>query len=155
MVAFYTEDEYSRAYTELLELLKYVPASTVQKIPKENIDMYELNKDKSYEYHYDNDLSFEEQNISHLTKILIANLYIEYWATDEERAIIKEHDSKELEALEIEKNKQYNTDDIFASRKKKLEEKAQNIENTSMIVIENTNIFKKIMEKIKKMLHLT
>lgn len=155
MVTFYTEDEYSRAYTELLEILKYVPASTAQKIPKENIDMYELNKDKNYEYHYNNDLSFEEQNISHLTKILIANLYIDYWATDEERDIIKEHDSKELEALEIEKNKQYNTDDIFASRKKKLEEKAQNIENTSMIVIENTNIFKKIMEKVKKMLHLT
>lgn len=155
MVTFYTEDEYSRAYTELLEILKYIPAITVEKIPKENIDMYELNKDKNYEYHYDNDLSFEEQNISHLTKILIANLYIDYWATDEERSIIKEHDRKELEALEIEKNKQYNTDDIFANRKKKLEEKVQNIKNTSMIVVENTNIFKKIMEKIKKMLHLT
>lgn len=155
MVTFYTEDEYSRAYTELLEILKYIPDSSTQKIPKENIEMYELNKDKNYEYHYDNSLSFEEQNISHLTKILIANLYIDYWATDEERAIIKEHDSKELEALEIEKNKQYNTDDIFANRKKKLEEKVQNIEETSMIVIENTNIFKKIMEKIKKMLHLT
>lgn len=155
MVTFYTEDEYSRAYTELLEILKYIPTSSAQKIPKENIDMYELNKDKNYEYHYNNDLSFEEQNISHLTKILIANLYIDYWATDEERDIIKEHDSKELESLEIEKNKQYNTNDIFASRKKKLEEKAQNIENTSMIVIENTNIFKKIMEKVKKMLHLT
>lgn len=155
MVTFYTEDEYSRAYTELLEVLKHFTTSTIEKIPKEVIEMYELNKDKDYEYHYDTDLNFEEQNISHLTKILIANLYIDYWATDEERAIIKEHDSKELEALEIEKNNQYTTYDIFANRKKKLEEKAQNIENTSIMVIENTNIFKKIMEKIKRLLHLT
>lgn len=154
-MTFYTEDEYSRAYTELLEILKYIPDSSIEKIPKENIEMYELNKDTNYEYHYDNNLTFEEQNISHLTKILIANLYIDYWATNEERTIIKEHDSKELEALEIEKNRKYNTDDIFANRKRKLEEKAQNIENTSMIVVENTNIFKKIMKKIKKLLHLT
>lgn len=155
MVTFYTKEEYSKAYTELLEILKYIPNSTFEKIPKQNIDMYQLNKDTNYEYHYNTNFSFEEQNISQLTRILIANLYIDYWATDEEKAIIEELDKNELKELEIEKSKQYNTDDIFANRKQKIEEKIQNVETTSMIVIQKPNIFKKLLTKIKKILNLT
>lgn len=155
MVTFYTKEEYSKAYTELVEILKYIPTSTFEKIPKENIDMYETNKDINYKYHYNTDFSFEEQNISQLTRILIANLYIDYWATDEEKAIIQELDKNELREIEIEKSKQYNTDDIFASRKQKISKKIQNIETTSMIIIEKPNVFKKMLIKIKQFLNLT
>ena len=117
--------------------------------------MYEDNKDINYEYHYNTDICFEEQNISHLTRILLANLFIDYWATDEERRIIQEHDKNELKQLELEKNKQYNPDDIFASRKKKIEAKAQSVENTSMIVLKDSNFFTKLFMKIKNFLHLT
>lgn len=155
MVTFYTKEDYSKAYTELLEILKHIPAHTFEKIPKENIHMYEDNKDINYEYHYNTDICFEEQNISHLTRILLANLFIDYWATDEERRIIQKHDKNELEQLELEKNKQYNPDDIFASRKKKIEQKAQSVENTSMIVLKDSNFFTKLFIKIKNFLHLT
>ena len=36
---------YRRAYTELLEILKYLPQEEYEKIPKEKIEFYEKNKD--------------------------------------------------------------------------------------------------------------
>lgn len=45
-------NEYSRNYTEVLEILKYIPIDEYNKIPKQKIEFYEKYKDRSYEYEY-------------------------------------------------------------------------------------------------------
>lgn len=155
MLVTYTKEEYAKAYTELLEVLKYVSKSSFEKIPKENIEMYEKLKDKNYEYHYNGNLEIDEQNISHLTTILIANLYIKYWASEEERKNIEENDKKELEQIENEKRAMYNPDNLFIN-KRKIENKQSDVkpeENLSLTIVENKNIFKRIIEKLKSIIN--
>ncbi len=156
MVNCYTKEDYAKAYTELLEILKYFSKESLEKLPKENIEMYNLEKDKSYNFTYNKELELDEQNISKLTIILIANLYIQYLASDEERNAIKERDKKELEFLENQKREMYNPDKIFENRKEvRVKDNIENIdkieqnENVSLSVVKKQNIFIKIIEKIK------
>lgn len=150
MVVTYTKEDYAKAYTELLEVLKHVSSSSLNKIPKENLEMYNQNKDKNYKYEYNSKLEFEQQQMSRLTRILIANIYIQYWASEEERNRIKQMDKNELAQMEIEKRNMYNPDDLFSNRKKE-----NKIEKESLAIINKKNILERIVEKIKQILNLT
>ncbi len=150
MVVTYTKEDYAKAYTELLEVLKHISYSSLNKIPKEDLEMYNQNKDKNYKYEYNSKLEFEQQKMSRLTRILIANIYIQYWASEEERTKIKQMDRNELEQIEIEKRNMYNPDTLFSNRKKQ-----NKIETESLVIIKKKNIFERIVEKIKQILNLT
>lgn len=152
MVNIYTKEDYAKAYTELIEILKYVPNEDLRKIPKEKIEMYIKNKDRNYKYIYNINTSFENQNISKLTKILIANIYIQYWASNEEREEIRNQDKKELYNIEMRKKEIYNTDNLF-NKKSRIEENCN--QETSITVIKKKNIIEKIINKIKKWFKLT
>ncbi len=141
----YTKEEYKKACTELLEILKHVPISSLNKIPKETIGMYNLNKHQSYKYYYDEALELEEQKISHLTQILIANLYIEYWASEEEKKKIKEKDKQEIEKIEKQKRELYSPNEIFENKKR-----SKNQETVELTVTKKKNILEKLIEKIRK-----
>lgn len=154
MVTFYTKEDYAKAYTELLEILKYIPNTSFEKIPNEVIEMYELNKDSTYIFHYDMNVSFELQNVMQLTRILIANLYIDYWATDKQRELIQKHDNEEFEQLELEKRKLYDPDNIFSNRKNAISKNVSHEQQTSLAIVKDYNIFTKLIKKIRKMLHI-
>ena len=47
------EDNYSKAYKEIVEILKYVPEESVNKIPKEMRDMFEAEQLKTYNFQID------------------------------------------------------------------------------------------------------
>lgn len=150
MTLVYTKEDYARAYAELIEILKYISINSLNKIPKENLEMYNSNKDENYIFKYNDELEFEEQNISQLTRILVANLYIEYWANQEEKNAIKQMDRRELEQIEMQKRAIYNPDNLFKKLKK------QNTEEiTDLTIPKKKNIFEKILDKIKIKLNLT
>ena len=152
MIDIYTKEDYAKSYTELIEILKYISKSDLNKIPKDKIKNYIKNKDNDYIYIYDSKKNFENQNISKLTKILIANLYIEYWADEEEKAQIKINDRKEIYDIDNKNAEKYRTDNIFEKKKKTNEE---NVEETSLTIIKKKSFIQKIIEKIKKKLKLT
>ncbi len=151
MINIYTKEDYAKSYTQLLEIVKHLSYEDVKKIPKEKLLYYKKNKDIAYTYFYNPQLSFEEQT-SKLTKILIANLYVDYWTTEEERMEIKNNDKKELYDREIEKTKQYPVNNLF-SRKKKADK--INTTVTSITVIKQKSILSQILYKIKKLFKLT
>lgn len=151
MINVYTKEDYAKSYMELLEIFRYISYEDVKKIPREKLAYYEKNKDITYLYSYNPQLSFEEQT-SKLTKILIANLYIDYWTTAEQRTELKAHDREELNALEMEKKKKYPTKNLF-SRKNNSDKVDTTI--TSMTVINQKSIFSQILCKIKKLFKLT
>ena len=45
-----TNNTYARAYTEILEIIKYFPKEEYAKIPKEKIEFYRKNMDTNYNY---------------------------------------------------------------------------------------------------------
>ena len=93
------EDNYSKAYKEIVEILKYVPEESVNKIPKEMRDMFEAEQLKTYNFQIDTEKPFEEQEILEETKAILANIFRDYWATDEQKARIIEKENNEEKYL--------------------------------------------------------
>ena len=110
--------QYANAYTEVLDILKYVSKEDYEKIPKSKIKVFEENSNKNYSFTYDESKTLEEQNVSEITKAIIAILFRDYWATKEQRYIIikkqqeiKEQKQKELMA-KFEQNKNISEKDL-------------------------------------------
>ncbi len=103
--------QYANAYTEVLDILKYISKEDYEKIPKSKIKVFEENSNKNYSFTYDENKTLDEQNVSEIAKAIIAILFRDYWATKEQRYVIikkqqeiKEQKQKELMA-KFEQNK--------------------------------------------------
>ena len=143
--------EYAMAYTEVVEILKYVPDGEVQKIPKEKLEFYKTNMDYEYNYNLDMTKEFEEQEMSEITKAILANIFRDYWATPYQKERIEAKEKYDLEKLEEEKREKYNPDNIFKNKK---EENV--IENTNLPVEIKKEIFlKKLISFIKGLFNKT
>ena len=110
--------QYANAYTEVLDILKYISKEDYEKIPKSKIKVFEENSNKNYNFTYDENKTLDEQNVSEITKAIIAILFRDYWATKEQRYVIikkqqeiKEQKQKELMA-KFEQNKNISEKDL-------------------------------------------
>lgn len=77
--------DYSKAYREVLEVLKYIPKEDLNKIPKEVLELFKKEEDKNYIFSLDKSIEFKEQILLYETKVILAYLYIDYWADKEEK----------------------------------------------------------------------
>ncbi len=129
---------YRNAFSELIVLLRSLPQSELLKIPYEEVEFYTKNMNEDYKFEYDYSKTIDEQNISMITKDLLANIYIYYLADNKEELIAEE------EKCEIVKK-----NDIFEKKEKTIIDT-----KTDLIVIEEEkNIFKKMISKIREFLH--
>ena len=98
------EDNYPKAYKEVIEILKYVPEESVNKIPQTMLDTFKTKMDKEYNFIVDINKAFEEQELLEETKAIFANIFRDYWATPYQKEKI---DMLELEqqAIKIKKIK--------------------------------------------------
>ena len=110
--------QYANAYTEVLDILKHISKEDYEKIPKSKIKVFEENSNKNYNFIYDENKILDEQNVSEITKVIIAILFRDYWATKEQRYIIikkqqeiKDQKQKELMA-KFEQNKNISEKDL-------------------------------------------
>lgn len=118
MITVYTDKDYSKSYTELVEILKYFPKTDLVKIPKDKLLSFIKNRDTNYNFCYNPELDIELQNVSKLTYVLLANLYIDFLADKEEQKYIRNRDLQELNNLEKQNREKYDIDTIFSKRKK-------------------------------------
>lgn len=143
------KEVYAIAYKEVLEILKYLEEEDYKKIPEKMIQVFETFCDKEYEFNYDPNLTLDENHISKIGKAIIAILYRDYWASDEERReIIKKENEERLE-LEEEKRKRYNPDELF---KKNVDNTEESDQKAAEITIYKQSIFVRIRQKIKEIL---
>lgn len=122
------EDNYSKAYKEIVEILKYVPEESVNKIPKEMRDMFEAEMDKNYSFEIDTAKPFEEQELLEETKAILANIFRDYWATDYQKARIVEKENQDREEWERQKREKYDPNDIFKNRNVNNNDITQNVQ---------------------------
>lgn len=146
--------QYANAYTELLDILKYISKEDYEKIPKSKIKVFEENCNKNYNFTYDENKTLDEQNVSEITKVIIAILFRDYWATKEQRYIIikkqqeiKDQKQKELMA-KFEQNKNISEKDL------KKVNVASDLDidyarGTNLETYKEENIFKRIISKIR------
>lgn len=129
---------YRNAFSELMVLLRSLPQSELLKIPYEEVEFYTKNMNEDYKFEYDYSKTIDEQNISMITKDLLANIYI-YYLADNKEELIAEEEKCEI----VIKN------DTFEKKEKTIIDT-----KTDLIVIEEEkNIFKKIISKIREFLH--
>ena len=109
-------NEYSKAYTEVLEIINHFSEDEYKKIPKEKIDFFEKNKDKDYYFQINPNADLAEQNISQNANAILVTLFRDYFATDRQKEVLKNLLQQNQEKIEIEKQKKYNPNNIFNNR---------------------------------------
>lgn len=106
-----------KAYTEVLELLKFFSTEQVKKIPETKLKVFLKYRDENYNYKVDKTKSFFEQNMMPETKAIFTILFEDYWATDEQRKVLKQKEAEAFKELENKKRSLYNPDDLFKNRR--------------------------------------
>jgi len=138
--------EYANAYSEVLEILKNISKEDYEKVPSEKIDLFEKNDNKNYNFQYDTNLTLDEQNVSKRAKAIIAILFRDYWATPEQREKILAKQNYDRIQIEKNKQKQYNVDNIFKNKERKVE----TVENSVSMIEYKESIFSKIKKWFKQ-----
>lgn len=110
------DNKYAKAYTEILELIKYLPENEYNKIPSEKIDFYEKNKDKEYKFIFNPDKPIEEQITSRETNAIIIQLFRDYFASESQKEKLKELLKTNDKKYDEELREKYNPD-VFAERR--------------------------------------
>lgn len=107
------ENNFHKAYKEILELLKYMPKKDVEKIPEEMIYTFKMKMDTEHQFEIDESIPLDKQDFLEETKDILSNMFRDYWATPRQREKILAREKLEKEKLEEERRKKYNPDNIF------------------------------------------
>ena len=94
------DNKYAIAYSEVLEILKHIPIEDYNKIPKNEIELFEAYADNNYTFNCDTSKTLEEQNVSDITKGIIILLFRDYWATPYQKEIIQEKERQYRQKIE-------------------------------------------------------
>ena len=145
--------KYANAYTEVLEILKYISAEDYNKIPKTKIKLFETNANYNYCFTYNPDKTLNEQDVSKITKGIIAILFRDYWATDiqKEKIIAKQNYDRRI--IQEQKN-EFKSNDVFKRKNdfnfKEVYNKNTTSNNKLPIEVKKLNFFQKMIELIRK-----
>ena len=147
------ENNYPKAYKEVIEILKYVPQESVDKIPQTMINTFKAKMDNTYNFSIDINKSFEEQELLEETKAILANIFRDYWATPYQKERIQAKERYDMEKIEEEKRAKYNSD-IFKTKENnktenKIEEGNTNSNNLP-IEVKKERFYEKIIKFFKK-----
>lgn len=147
------DSKYGIAYSEVLEILKHIPIEDYNKIPRNEIELFETYADKDFTFNYDSSKTLEEQNVSNITKGIIILLFRDYWATEIQRNKIVSKQNYDRVKLEEKKKEMYNPDNIFINNhKNSLVDIPENKQEKSLVKIDDIKWYKKIWNRIKNFL---
>lgn len=156
------DEEYKCAYKEVYMIIENSDDDIKSKIPKDKIEFYKSHMDTGYEFELDLDKELSEQNLLYPTRCILANLFRDYIATEEDRAEILKEEQEELNQIEEEKRKKYNPDDIFKDNSKPKVETAkievaeihtEEMQKDLALLDENITWFEKVKNKIFEFLN--
>lgn len=140
-------NNYSKAYKEVLEIIKYLPKEEYERIPKEKIEFFEQNCDKEYNFIFDISKTLEEQEFLRETNAIIVTLFRDYFATDTQKEKLERILIANEQKYQEELRKKYNPEDIFKKQEKVYQKPIEN-ENMQMIEVKEENLLQKVFNKI-------
>lgn len=141
---------YTRAYTEVLEILSHFSREEYDKIPAEKIEFYKENMDKEYDYRINLKVDLSKQNISREANAILISLFRDYFATEKQKSTLDNLLNQNQLKSEKEKIEKYSSNNIF---KDKLPiSKATMEENVSIIEFKES-LFSKFFNRIKKIFY--
>lgn len=135
--------DYSCVLTEVNEIFKYLDKNILEKLPLKLRAEILTKKNNEYQFKYDTSKQLDEQNIMPQTRSLFSALYLMYCCTPEEKKellkICEENEEKYKEEVSIN----------FPNENNKI------TENTNLTITSKEKWYKKIFNKIKKIIFRT
>ena len=145
-------ENYKKAFVELEAVLKCLNYDDYNKIPKNLINEIEQNKDKEYKYEYNETLEYYKWNFMPETKALLYNIFKNYLATEKQMEDLRKKELIEINKLEEEKKKKYNTENIFKNSELKNSQQEKKDKECNKIIKYKESFIKRIFRKIKYIL---
>lgn len=142
---------YKKAYTEVIEIIKYFPKEEYDKIPLEKINYYKENMDKNYNFQIDPNIALEKQNISKEANAILVTIFNDYFATDRQKEILNNLLKQNQQILEEQKQEKYNPSNLFMQSKTQQQNTVtiqENNSETSLVEIKES-FFAKFISFIK------
>ena len=143
--------EYANAYTEILEIIKFIPDSDYEKIPTDYIQNFQKNSNANYCFKYNPKKTLDEQNVSKTTKEIIALLYRDFWANNERKEKILQYQENRRLQIEKAKNAKYNPNLIFKQQvfQNQIPEEIQKNKKEVSMVCYKENVFTRFFNFIR------
>lgn len=135
------DKETSKRFTEVYEILKYLPKIDFEKIPKDILNFIIENKDNNYNWEIDKTKKIYEQELNTDTVAILSYINMEFLVTDEQKQYLKKLYNYYENKKENEKKENLNYNDIFP--------KAEKIKNNKIIEYHKKNFWTIILKKIK------
>lgn len=142
-------ENYKKAFVELEAVLKCLNYDDYNKIPKNLINEIEQNKDKEYKYEYNENLEYYKWNFLPETKALLYNIFKNYLASEKQIEDLRKKELIEINKLEEEKKKKYNTENIFKNSELKNSQQEKKDKECNKIIKYKESFIKRIFRKIK------
>ena len=112
---------YTRAYTEVLEILSHFSKEEYAKIPTKKIEFYRSNMDKKYNYKINPEVNLAEQEISKEANAILITLFRDYFASEKQNIALKKLLNQNQLKEEQEKIEKYDSNSMFKDKKNKTE----------------------------------
>lgn len=144
--------ETKKAYSEMLELFKFLPSEYIERTPKEILDVLKKERLENYIVHIDVENPIDRNVLQEETIQLLAMLNYNYWCTDEYlKNKLYEQYSKNEEQYQKELSQKYDINRVFEKRNKY----NNTVDNqvTSLVEYKET-FFEKLINKIKNFLKI-
>lgn len=143
---------YANAYTEVYGILEQLSEEDFNKIPPQVVETIRENQNSEYDFELDEELELKDQKLLPETKAILFNLFRDYLSETWQKEKIIKMQAQERKKNELEKQKKYKTDitDIFENNKTNSKANKTHTE----LVEYKENIFRKLINKIKKLFHM-
>lgn len=148
-------EKYAIAMAETLHYLKGINQNDIDKIPSKFMKFLKDNASQEYVCEFDYTKSLKEQSLRNETRGLIAMICLNYWCeTEEQKDNFKKHLKQNEIKYQEELQKKYNINEMF---KKNILHKdiSNNVPiSNELVKVSTSTTIKRIIDKIKKILHL-
>ena len=141
-------NKYHNACTEVLTILKYLNIEDYNKIPADLLQALEENQNKEYKFQFDWNIDYKSQSLMQETKAILFMLFNDYLATEEQRKIISQMQTKEKKIKEFPKKQLAYKLNLFEKNKTEINV----MEETSLTIPQKDSFFKHFLIKIKQIL---
>ena len=141
--------EYSKAISEVLDILKHTKKEDLNKISPEFMNFLKENASKDYIPEFDHSNGIASLKLNEKTIGILSVINSEFWCTPEQKEVfenkLKENEKKHQEELRT----KYNPDNIFKNKNNNI----KNAENVSVVEYRETlltkfiNIIKKLFKR--------
>lgn len=147
--------EYKQSLKEVYTILNVMGKEYINKLPHKLISFIKENMDNSYISNINVNIPINEQLLKKDTKILLSLIYRTYWCNEEKRNELLEEDAYLKCEKEKEIREKYNPDNIFKKSNQENEIEENIIENEIALLEYKDSIFKKFINKIKSIFHIS